>query len=179
MKTFNVKIVLGTVALGLTSLSAQAQTPEIEATTEAPTPAVIRESSAADLRSLIEMMRADVRTEKAFIIAQNLPLTGDEAAEFWPLQREYEVELNKLLDERLEMILEFLPTADAMTEDEANALAKAAFDLEEKQTALKRATFEQFCSVIPAPKAVRFFQIENQINAMIDLQVTASLPLIQ
>ena len=33
--------------------------------------------------------------------------------------------------------------------------------------------------LVPAVKATRFFQIENQINLALDLQVAASLPLIK
>jgi hypothetical protein len=33
--------------------------------------------------------------------------------------------------------------------------------------------------VIPATKAARFFQLENQINLALDLRVAASLPLIK
>jgi hypothetical protein len=32
---------------------------------------------------------------------------------------------------------------------------------------------------MPATKAARFFQIENQLNMVLDLQVAASLPLIK
>jgi hypothetical protein len=33
--------------------------------------------------------------------------------------------------------------------------------------------------MVPALKAARFFQIENQLNMVLDLQVAASLPLLQ
>lgn len=127
----------------------------------------------------MELVRSDIRNEKAIIIAQNIDFTEDEAAEFWPLHREYDLELNKLLDERLALIQRFLLRADAMTDDQAKGLAKAAFDLEARRTTLKRATFAKFGEVIPAVKAARFFQIENQLNAALDLRLAAALPLIK
>ena len=66
-----------------------------------------------------------------------------------------------------------------MTDDQANDLALKVFNLEEKRTDLKRKYFKKFRKVIPALKAARFFQIENQINMVIDLQVAGSLPLIK
>ena len=66
-----------------------------------------------------------------------------------------------------------------MTEKEAEALAKGAFDLEEKKTSLKRKYFTKFRKIIPATKAARFFQIENQLNMVLDLQVAGALPLIK
>ena len=66
-----------------------------------------------------------------------------------------------------------------MTDDKARELAKKSFDLEEKKTGLKRKYFKKFAKAIAAKKAARFFQIENQINTALDLQVAASVPLIK
>jgi hypothetical protein len=134
---------------------------------------------AANLRAFIELARSDLRTRKSVIFARNLPLTEAEAMEFWPLQREYDTAFNKLLDERLALIIQFSNDYGTMTDPQAKALAKASFELEEKRTALKKKYFARFCKVIPAVKAARFFQIENQLNMAIDLRVAASLPLIK
>ena len=66
-----------------------------------------------------------------------------------------------------------------MTDKQASDLAKKSFDLEEKKTDLKRQYFKKFAKVIPAKKAARFFQIDNQLNMALDLQVAAALPLIK
>ena len=150
------------------------------ADTSAATPApAAAQPDPGNLRAFIELARSDLRTMKALVIAENLPLTADEAAEFWPIQREYEVELNKLLDQRLALIMKFGPAAGGMTDAQAKELAEAAFDLENERTALKRVVFEEMCGVVPAAKAARFFQIENQLNAAIDLRLAAELPLIK
>ena len=66
-----------------------------------------------------------------------------------------------------------------MTDQQATALAEKVFDLEKKRTDLKRTWFKKFSKVVPAKKAAQFFQIENQLNAALDLQLAAALPLIQ
>lgn len=134
---------------------------------------------AGNLRAFIELARSDLKTQKTLIIAQNIKFTDDEAAEFWPLHSEYTVALNKLLDERLRLLNEYLATYATMTDPQATALAKKVFDLEEKRTQLKRTWFKKFSKVVPARKAAQFFQIENQLNAALDLQLAASLPLIK
>jgi hypothetical protein len=87
--------------------------------------------------------------------------------------------LATLLDERYEAILQFAKDYGTMTDEQATGLAKKSFDLEAKRTGLKRTYFKKFAGVIPAVKTARFFQIENQLNMVVDLQVAASLPLIQ
>jgi hypothetical protein len=143
-----------------------------------------QESSAAkidagNLRAFVELARSDLRTQKSLIMAENIEFTGDEAAEFWPLQREYELELGKLLDRRLELIARYANHYRTMTDKDAAKLATDVFDLEEKRTDLKRKYFKKFARVVPALKAARFFQIENQLNMALDLQIAASLPLIK
>ena len=54
-----------------------------------------------------------------------------------------------------------------------------AFDIEDQRTALKRKYFDKFQEAIPAAKAARFFQIENQLNMVLDLRLAAALPLIK
>ncbi len=136
---------------------------------------------AGNLRAFVDMARSDIRAEKDVIIAENIDFTKDEAAEFWPVQREYNDALEKLLDERLEVVRQYLTQYNnkSLTDSDATKLVEKVFDIEEKRTSLKRKYFKKFCKVIPAVKAARFFQIENQLNAVIDLRLAASLPLIK
>jgi hypothetical protein len=134
---------------------------------------------AGNLRAFIELARSDIKTQKAIIIAENLPMTEEEAAEFWPVHHDYEAELTKLNDQKLALIVRCADSYKTMTDKEATELAKASFGLEEKKTDLKRKYFKKFSKVMPATKAVRFFQLENQLNMVLDLRVAASLPLIK
>ena len=151
----------------------------VMAQSEEDVPMVFPEPDAGNLRAFVELVRSDVRTQKAYILAQNMEFTEDEAVEFWPLHREYELDLNKLYDRRLALIREFLSIYDSMTDDQARQLADVALSLEESKTKLKREYFDKFSKIITPRKAVRFFQIENQLNAAIDLRIAATLPLIK
>jgi hypothetical protein len=162
---------LAALATGLT-LTVAAQTP----------PAIapgIAKPDPANVRAFIELTRSDLKTQKLVLIAENLPLTADEAAEFWPVQREYEAELSKIGDDKLALIIKYANQYETMTDAEAAALAEAALVVEEKRVALKRKYFKKFSEVIPAKKATRYFQVENQFVLLIDLQIAASLPLIK
>ena len=144
-----------------------------------PTASAGDQPDAGNLRAFVALARSDIKLQKALIIAANLPLTDDEAADFWPVQHDYEDELSKLNDQKLAMIVRYAKTYDSISDSEATELAKSSFDLEEKKTDLKRKYFEKLSKVIPATKAARFFQIENQLNMVVDLRVAATLPLIK
>jgi len=143
------------------------------------TPAVPPEPDPGNLRAFLELARSDIKTQKAFILAQNMEFTEAEAVDFWPLYEQYDEDLDKIYDQRFALIRKYLAVYDTLTDGQARQLADESFSLEEQRTALKREYFKEFAGVITARKAVRFFQIENQVNAVIDLRIAASLPLIR
>jgi hypothetical protein len=143
------------------------------------TPAVPPEPDPGNLRAFLELARSDIRTQKAFIPAQNMEFTEVEAVDFWPLYEQYDQDLDQIYDQRFALIHKYLAVYDTLTDDQARQLAEEFLSLEEQRTALKRKYFKEFAGVITARKAVRFFQIENQLNAAIDLRIAASLPLIK
>ena len=173
MKHLKTKLALAALAAGL-ALTAAALAQDSNAR-----PATTPSIDAGNLRAFIELARADLKTQKTLIIAQNIQFTDDEAAEFWPRHSEYNVALNRLLDERLQLLNEYVGIYKTMTDQQATALVNKVFAWEEKRTKLKRTWFKKFSKVVPAKKAAQFFQIENQLNAALDLQLAASLPLIK
>jgi hypothetical protein len=130
-------------------------------------------------RTSAELMLADVKHRKTVILSQNLPLTEAESAAFWPLHREYEADLDKLSDRKIGLIRRYAAHYGTMTDREAAALVAEAFEIEERNTALKRGYFRKMSRILPATKAARFFQIEAQLNQSLDLQLRSSLPLIE
>ncbi len=166
---------LRTLALGAPLISVAA----LQAQTGSGTPQLVAKPDLGNLRAFVALARSDLRTEKALIFAENIDFTGDEALEFWPLHREYDLAQNKLFDRRLGLITRYAQQYQAMSDKDATQLANDVFDLEAKRTSLKRKYFKKFSKVISPLKAARFFQIENQINLAIDLQIAAELPLIK
>ena len=179
MKQFNTlsKPTVCRVGLGLAATAIAAFT--VFAQQSKPATQTMAPPDEGNLRAFIELARSDIQTEKAGIVAQNIQFTDAEAAEFWALHRGYTLELNKLLDQRLQLINDYLGMFDSMTDKQATSLAKQVFDLEERRIDLKRSYFKKFSKVVPARKAAQFFQIENQLNAALDLRLAASLPLIK
>lgn len=137
------------------------------------------ESREANLYAYVELLRSDIRTQKVAIITEMMNFTEEEDAKFWPIYREYEVELAKINDERMKLIVEYGNVFDKMTDEIAARMGTTALDLEGRRHALKVKYFERFKSALPAVTAVRFFQVENQILLLLDLQIAAALPVMK
>lgn len=137
------------------------------------------DSRDANLRAYVELMRSDIRTQKVAIITEMMQFTEAEDAKFWPIYREYEVELAKINDDRIALITEYAQAYGKMTDEIADRIALGALDLEERRHAVKAKYYPRFKSVLPGITAARFLQVENQILLLLDLQIAAALPVVK
>ena len=51
--------------------------------------------------------------------------------------------------------------------------------LDEQRMALREKYYAIMNKALPATLAVRFFQVENQLQLLVDLQIAANLPIIE
>src|SRR5689334_18840572 len=59
-----------------------------------------------NMRAYVELLRSDIRAEKVAIITEVMQFTEAEDAKFWPVYRQYEVDLAKINDDRMALIKE-------------------------------------------------------------------------
>jgi hypothetical protein len=85
----------------------------------------------------------------------------------------------KLGDERVALIGEYASNYGKLTDAIADSIAKKALDLESRRQATKAKYFERIKAALSPKTALRFLQIEHQLNLIIDLQISAALPIVQ
>jgi hypothetical protein len=127
----------------------------------------------------IELLRSDVKAKKVAIITEVMQFTEDEAKAFWPVYREYELDLAKLGDARLALIKDYAENYESLTDEKAKDLVNEVFKFEGKRTKLKKKYFKKLDRVLPSKTVAKFFQLENQILLLIDLQIASNLPMIK
>jgi hypothetical protein len=132
-----------------------------------------------NIDTYVDLLRQDVRKEKVAITSQLMQLSPEQAASFWPIYDDYAKELSALGDLRVKGIKEYAANYSSLSDKKATELANMRFDCEERLVALKKNYFEKFSKALTPKLAARFFQIENQLLDLIDLQVASSLPIIQ
>jgi len=131
------------------------------------------------LEAYMELMRADMRTARVAIITEVMRFTDEESEIFRPIYRKYQLELEKLNDEAVYLIKEYLAGYGEHTDQGAEKLLKKRFDLHKKRISIEEKYFRQMERVLPTIMVVRFFQLEHTINLLIDLQIAAELPFIE
>jgi hypothetical protein len=127
----------------------------------------------------IELLKSDMRTQKVAVITEAMQFTDKESSAFWPVYKKYEFELSEILDDRIELIKNYVQNYDNLTDEKARQLAKKVFALEKRRTKLKKKYFKRFEKALSSTIAAKFIQVENQINMLIDLQIASELPLIK
>jgi hypothetical protein len=126
-----------------------------------------------------ELLRTDIKAQKVQIITEAMQFTPEEAAIFWPVYRNYDFELSAITDERVELIKDYAAKYETLSDDEAEDLVKRRISLDEDRTKLRKKFFEEFGRVLPYKTVARFFQVETQLNLLLDLQIASALPLIK
>jgi len=130
-----------------------------------------------NMQSYIELLRQDVRQQKAEIMGSMMLLSAADAAKFWPIYNDYDVALAKLNDQRLENIKEYAHSYNDLTDEEADRLVQKSVAFQKDRSELLAATYEKVKQSLGGVTAARFAQIEHQLLLIIDLQIDSSLPI--
>jgi Spy/CpxP family protein refolding chaperone len=124
-----------------------------------------------------QILLKQVNTDKKALFAQNLGLTEEESAKFWPLYDEYEAKVKPLQDRLLANINAFATKYDTLTDEEAAAILKEKMAIEKEREALKQKYTAKIAKALPDKKALRYAQLETRIQLMLGNEVYSMIPL--
>ncbi len=161
------------LAAAATSLAAQqTQAPA----THVQSPATSRE---LNTDAYIQLLRADLSAKSAQIVRETMQLNDQQAAIFWPIYRQYSAEQSKLIADKLAIVNDYANNFSTMTDEKADQLAQQTIQLDEKRMALREKYYATMKKALSPIVAVRFFQVEHQLQLIVDLQIASNLPIIE
>jgi NADH dehydrogenase/NADH:ubiquinone oxidoreductase subunit G len=129
-------------------------------------------------QAYIDLMRRDVRQQKAEMMGSVMVLSAQDAAKFWPIYSDYDAQLAKLNDQRVEIIKEYARSYDQMTDAKADELIKKSMAYQKQRAELLVQTYDKVKEALGAVTAARFAMVEHQLLLIIDLQIDSSLPVV-
>ena len=127
----------------------------------------------------LEGLRAELRSSRKQVMAQNLLLTPEEATRFWPVYDQYAADLTKIKDDQYALIAEYANTFGRYNDPGATDFITRWLDLDVKVTALRARYVPAIGGVLPGVKAATFFQIERRVSMLIDQRIASRLPVLQ
>jgi hypothetical protein len=132
-----------------------------------------------NLSAYAELLRSDVQAQKIAILTEVMGFSESDDKAFWPIYRDYNTEMAKLGDERVALIAEYARVYSAITDDVARSLATRGMDLEKRRTAALERCYTRIGTALSPTMALKFLQVEHQLLLIIDLQISASLPIVK
>ena len=126
----------------------------------------------------IEMLRQDIRAQRKQITAENMTLTADEATKFWPIFDQYRQAAIKPNDDRWALIKEYAANYGTMTDAQANDFMQRANAIDQQLLGLRMKYVPVFEKVISPKKTALWYQIDRRIDLLINLQLSASIPVV-
>jgi hypothetical protein len=126
--------------------------------------------------SYIESVRADLHADKVAIITKAMAFNDKDSAVFWPIYKKYSYDLSKLDDQRVQLIKEYAQNYNTLNDAQAKDMADRIFKYQASRIELKKKYFKEFNKVLPAVTVVKFYQLENRLDLLLDLQLASELP---
>jgi hypothetical protein len=126
----------------------------------------------------IQLLRSNLQVEKNHIIAHTMRFTETESAVFWPLYRDYSHEQQEIGDARVQLIKDYAKNYDSMDDAKATDMTQRLLDIDAKFTKLREDYWSKFEKALGAKRAAKFYQVDNRLSMMINLQLASAIPLI-
>lgn len=152
--------------------------PQSQGTKDKSAPSTMTDVQKKNIQAYVELMRADVRDQKAEIMGSMMQLNIDDAAKFWPIYSEYDAELTKVNNLRVANITEYADDYSQMTDAKADELIHNALNYRQQRSELLAKYYGRVKESLGAITAARFLQVEDQLLLIIDLQIASSLPIV-
>ena len=128
-----------------------------------------------------EIIHEKLKADKKLIVSNYMELTEAEAKRFWPVYDDYQKELQKI-NERLQSMLQSY-AADyrnkSLTDEKAKKLLDEWIGIEQDEVKRRTAFAPKVIKALPAKKAARYLQIENEYRTLIRYDLAGTVPLVQ
>jgi len=133
---------------------------------------------AQSTETYIELLRSNLQMEKKALVAQAMELSPEQNDKFWPIYNEFQLDASKLGDKKLTIIKKYAENYMNLTNDVAEELMDEAFDIESERLDMHKKYYKKVKKALNAKYAGKFIQLISRINNLVEIQLSAEIPLI-
>jgi hypothetical protein len=130
-------------------------------------------------RDYVELVREVLSTEKKVAVAEVMQFTNTESGPFWELYNEYNFKLSNVHNQRVAVIFDFAENYEKMTDEKADEIWSAFLAYKRDVLKLQEKYYPKFKKILSAARAVRYLQLENKIDALINAELAQGIPLLE
>lgn len=127
----------------------------------------------------LEYSRSVLNSEKKAVVAEAMQLNDEQSKIFWPLYNEFNGKLYEVESKTYQVIMDYSKEYENMTDEKADELWNRAMKAQMERQKLIATYYAKFKKVLPAGLVVKYFQVENKIDVMIDAAIAMEVPLVE
>jgi len=133
-------------------------------------------AQASNAKDDTELLISQIQTDKRAVVLSAMDLTDAQVAAFTPIYDKYQADMKRLLEDAVAMLNKFASNYGSMTDDAAKDILKDWFKLRDQRNATIKKYAKQMERVLPPTKVLQWVQIENKLNALLDVQAASVVP---
>ena len=128
----------------------------------------------AEARELLKSGREE-------LVREELHLTESEVAAFWPIYEQYRGDIERVRDRQAKMISRYMEAywAAELNDELAKDILDEQFAINSALLKVEKRYVRRFRKVLSAAKVTRFYQLENKLDAEVDISLANLIPLFE
>jgi len=132
-----------------------------------------------DWKAELAAARELVQAERVAVIREEMHFTDEENEAFWPLYEKYHDEMLVVQNRYADMIADYVEKyfAYKLTDADAKQILADYFDIKDNLRDIRKSNVSKFEKIMSSRKVMRFYQLENKIQADIDAALAIMIPL--
>jgi len=124
----------------------------------------------------IQLVQKYFGLEKMSLLKEYMKLTPAQDSVFWPVYNKYENERLDLGKQRFALLDDYIKNVKDITEAKANEVVNKGVALDINFKNLQKRYFAEMAKKIGMVKAAQFYQFENYINNVININIQEQIP---
>ena len=134
---------------------------------------------AADIGAKMRETQALVASEFRQILREEMLLTDEESKAFWPLYERYSAEKRVINEPYMAGLIEYVDRYynGDLTDEHARRLMNKYFEVQQALLKKRQDYVKRFGQIMSGIKVMRFFQLENKVQAEVNAALALTIPL--
>lgn len=125
----------------------------------------------------LEAARSQIHADRKAIVAKLMDMTETESTAFWPIYNTYREDVRKTDDKLVQLIKDYGAQESTLTDVQAQKMLDQYNGLRAEKIGVQKTYVKKFGKALPAKKLIRYYQIENKMDAIIQYDLAANIPL--
>ncbi len=120
-----------------------------------------------------------IKVEKKNFISEVIKLTPKENEAFWPVYNRFQEALQKILSRTSKLIDDYAKEHEELSEEKARDMLERFLAIQADRIELKKLFAKKFYDILPPTKVLKYFQLENKIEAGVNYTFAVNIPVVK